>query len=217
MNKKIVIKIGGSFIKVDNIELLKNIIEVIEDTVFEEKNIKMIIVNGGGRAADLVRKFDSVSKLKAKNAHFAAISAVELNAYLISDFFKEFSFFSQNISLPNRINIFLPLLYYKNFDPLPNSWHVTSDTMALETAERISADKLILLKQKDALDNENTSSIRADKLSESGLIDKYFPILFEEVKKSMENKIEAVIINANYPQRIKDYLKNKNTSMIKII
>jgi hypothetical protein len=217
MNKKIVIKIGGSFIKVDNIELLKNIIEVIEDTAFEEKNIKMIIVNGGGRAADLVRNFDSVSKLKAKNAHFAAISAVELNAYLISDFFKEFSFFSQNISLPNRINIFLPLLYYKNFDPLPNSWQVTSDTMALETAERISADKLILLKQKDTINNENTSSIRADKLSESGLIDKYFPILFEEVKKSMENKIEAVIINANYPQRIKDYLKNKNTSMIKII
>lgn len=216
MDKIIVIKIGGSFINTENIELLKKITELIEETAAEEKNIKIIIVTGGGQAADLVRYFDRELKLRAKTAHFAAISAVELNAYLISDFFKEFSFFSQNISLPNRINIFLPLLYYQNFDPLPNSWNVTSDTMALETAERTRADKLILLKQKDIINNEHASSIRADKLSESGLIDGYFSILFEKAQSALDDKFEAVIINANYPQRIKDYLKNINTSMTKI-
>ena len=213
MNKKIVIKIGGSFINTAKRKKLKEIVKVIENQAAAAKNIKLIIVNGGGKAADLVRQFDNVCKIAPKNAHFAAISAVELNAYLLSDFFSEFSFFSQNLSLNKKINIFLPLDYYKEIDPLPNSWQVTSDTMALETAKRFKVDKLILLKQKELLKNKFSSS-RADKLSEAGIIDEYFPILF---KKNIADKMETVIINANYPQRIKNYLLNKNTKLTKII
>jgi hypothetical protein len=216
MDKIIVIKIGGSFINTENIQKLKEIVKIIENKAAEEESIKFIIVNGGGKAADLVRQFDSTCKLAAKNSHFAAISAVELNAFLISDFFKEFSFFSQKLKLHSKINIFLPLAYYKNFDPLPNSWQVTSDTMALETAERVNAEKLIILKQKELV-NHQFNSEKAEKLSESGLIDDYFPILFEEVKRNLAGKMEAVIINANYPQRIKNYLINKNTKLTKII
>jgi len=199
MNKITAVKIGGSFFNDKTLKKIENITSIIEQLSSGENQEKFLLITGGGKAADLVREFDSAADLDNKSAHFAAIAAMELNAYLLSDFFEDFSFFSANDFLgpknyidknnisgnksrlenesraknsklknnklnntfsnkniylekdsyaKSNINIFLPLDYYRKLDPLPHSWQVSSDSIALELALRAGAERLVLLKQR---------------------------------------------------------------------
>ena len=209
MKKLFVIKIGGSFFRNDKIEILKKITEFIK----ENTEMKFLIVCGGGAAADLVRDFEQKENLTDRAAHFAAITAMDLNTYLLSAYFTESSFLTAELELKKRINLFSAQNYYRKFDPLPHSWEVSSDSIALEIAHRLSADKLILLKQRYCNNSQkrdgNTGkrTIKAEELAADGLIDSYFPLLY----KKQKNNISAIIINANQPDYLKKYfLKQKS-------
>src|SRR6056297_3093110 len=105
MDKLVLIKIGGSFFKKNSSDNLSELAEVITT----DKKYKYIIVCGGGGAADLVRDFDSRHNLNNETAHFAAITAMEMNSYLFANFFNDCSFFSTEFDFKNSINLFLPL------------------------------------------------------------------------------------------------------------
>lgn len=221
MDKLVLLKIGGSFFKKDSSSSLNELAEVISAA----EEYKFIIVSGGGRAADLVRDFDSRHNLNNKTAHFAAITAMEMNSYLLADFFNDHSFFATEFDLKSSINIFLPLNYYKKFNPLPQSWQVTSDSIALELALRIKAEKLILIKQRNyeaetlalKADKKQFAEITAKKISENGLVDSHFPLLFNNHKINSDIfELEAVIINGNSPQKLSAYLKGETASITKI-
>jgi len=222
MDKLVLIKIGGSFFKKNNSSNLNKLAEVINT----DKENKFIIVCGGGRAADLVRDFDSRHNLNDKIAHFAAITAMEMNSYFLANFFDEYSTFSTEFDFKSRINLFLPLNYYKKYNPLPQSWQVTSDSIALELALRLKAEKFILTKQRDYSSRNSDlnagkkkyKKIKAKKISENGLIDSYFPILFNNANISPDvSKFESVIINGNSVQKLSAYLQGEAEYITKII
>lgn len=281
MNKITAVKIGGSFFNDNTVKKLKNITSIIEQLSSRKSQENFLLITGGGRAADLVREFDSAVALNNKSAHFAAVAAMELNAYLLSDFFEEFSFCSaddflakdnylenknsakninsfENINSSNmkhildkksflskQINIFLPLDYYRKLDPLPHSWQVSSDSIALEIALRAGAERLVLLKQRGYSSqekenflkkhiesakrgNQNINYLRrisAKRLSNDGLIDEFFPELFRERIKSSKNNLDCIIADANYLSEFEKYLIFKDeergrlslSNLIKII
>ncbi|MFP4371623.1 MAG: hypothetical protein ACLFQ4_05325 [Halanaerobium sp.] len=221
MDKLVLLKIGGSFFKKDSSSCLNKLAEVISAA----EEYKFAIVCGGGGAADLVRDFDSRHNLNNKTAHFAAITAMEMNSYLFADFFNNYSFFSTEFDLKNSINIFLPLNYYKKFNPLPQSWQVTSDSIALELAIRINAEKLILIKQRNytaetldfKINKKSFIEIKAEKINENGLVDSHFPLLFNNHKINSDIfELEAVIINGNSPRKLSAYLRGEAASITKI-
>ncbi|MGM0603291.1 MAG: hypothetical protein ACQESS_08265, partial [Bacillota bacterium] len=153
----IVLKIGGSFFADDIFKNLKQIFKDISE--LDEKGI--VITAGGGSTADIVRDFDRKNKLGDSSAHFAAVSAMDVNAYMLSSFLNDYKFLSVdeeelNIKeIKNRkISIFLPSSYYRKYDPLPHSWDISSDSIACELADRIGAEELILLKARDPLSLE---------------------------------------------------------------
>src|SRR6056297_1107427 len=192
MSNLTVLKIGGSFINQQNLKELKIIIKAI-------KNInkhKLIIVTGGGKAADFVRGYDNKVQLKASSSHFAAVAAMELNSYLISDFFDDFSFFSTDFIFSKKINIFLGLDYYREIDPPPHSWNVSSDSIALELSQRLKADNLFLIKQRTM---KNNLEIKIQSAADNKLIDSYFPKLYQE----LDGKLKTLIINTKSIKNLK--------------
>jgi len=235
MDKIITIKIGGSFFEEQALKKLENITSIIKQQSSGEDKMKFLLITGGGKAADLVRKFDSEVDLNDKSSHFAAIAAMELNAYLLSDFFEDFGFCSADefFGEKNNINIFLPLEYYRRLDPLPHSWQVSSDSIALELAYRVGAANLILMKQrgyrsleKGDASKSNSETVKntsqylsvsnrfsAREISDDGLIDNYFPHLlqiFKDNSKHSNEKLECIIANANHLSEFENYLISKD-------
>ncbi|OEG62666.1 MAG: hypothetical protein BHK79_02600 [Halanaerobium sp. MDAL1] len=209
MNNITVLKIGGSFINNQNLHKLKKIVEALK----KHNGQQFIIVAGGGQPADFVRKYDTKVHLKADSSHFAAIAAMELNAYLLADYFNDFSFFTFDFNFNKKINIFLPLSYYRKFDPLPHSWNVSSDSIALELSQRLRSNNLFLFKQRII---KNNFKLNVQRAADSKLLDSYFPILYQQSSESLKSFIidfkqannMADLININKSELIKDKLSN---------
>jgi len=220
-----VIKIGGSFFADDIFGSLKQILKDI--LALDIKGL--IFTAGGGRSADLIREFNRKYNLNESAAHFAAISAVDVNTYMLSSFLNDYTFlnaddgdFDKSKIEKNKISIFLPSAYYRKHDPLPHSWDVSSDSLALELADRLGAEELILLKARDPLsleavnlrgDDSKSKNIYyqdVESLKEEGLIDNYFPTLF------YKTKIKTTIINGRYSERTAEYLKGENSILTRI-
>jgi aspartokinase-like uncharacterized kinase len=203
MNNLIVLKIGGSFINKQNLENLK----IITKEIQKINNHKLIIVTGGGKAANFVRDYDKEVQLKVNSSHFAAMAAMELNSYLISNYFDVFSFFSTDFEFQKKINIFLVLNYYREFDPLPYSWNVSSDSIALELSQRLRTDKLILIKQRII---KNSLKIETQYAASDRLIDNYFPKLYQK----QNTNSQSFIINYKSIDKLKILIENKNTEIL---
>ncbi|TDS32332.1 hypothetical protein [Halanaerobium congolense] len=198
-----VLKIGGSFINKEKQKELKQIIKALKMV----ENHKFIIATGGGKAADLVRSYDSNFQLKASSSHFAAIAAMELNSYLISDYFDDFSFFSTDFNFKKKINIFLPLAYYKQFDPLPHSWDVSSDSIALELGQRLRVNNFCLIKQKIIAKD---LKIKAETAVQAELLDNYFPILYQQ----SQPELKSLIIKTEAVKDFEFLLKNNQVDLL---
>ncbi|MDO5847537.1 MAG: hypothetical protein Q4Q20_04485 [Methanocorpusculum sp.] len=141
-----VIKIGGSLA-----DTAGDVLSAVE-----KAGIPALIVPGGGAFADSVRaqSFDD------DTAHWKAISA--MNRYGV--FLSSFGFArTETLSVPESgISILLPEKLMRHEDPLPHSWDVTSDSIALWIADTVH-QPLILVKS------------RAGNLSDTEYVDSHFP------------------------------------------
>lgn len=118
---------------------------------------------------------------------------------------------------PQKPVIFLPSKYIFEKNPLPNSWDVTSDSIAAHIAQRFKAKKLILVKDVDGIfssdPKKNPKAKLIKKISAKELIflnkktcvDRHLP------KILVKNKFKCYIVNGKYPKRIESILKEKET------
>lgn len=157
-----VVKVGGSLFDLPDLSgRLKAVLRDMTDPV--------LIVAGGGPAADVVREYDRIHRLGEEAAHWLALRACSLNAHLLA----------RLLDLPvvsdvpaNEPRAIVDLLAFaiaeESRDPFPHRWDVSSDSMAVCVARRAEASALILLKStlKSVTGNED-------------IVDPFFPAALE--------------------------------------
>lgn len=178
--KTAVIKIGGSLFDLPDLAgRIAKLLDALENT-------KPLIVCGGGKTVDLVRSWDQTHQLGDRAAHWLAIQSLMLNNRLLCQLLPD----ARIITSPSEAKVVwqergIPVLNSDTYlqqnsvsqaQPLPESWDVTSDSIAAWVTLNWPADELVLLKSV-ALPRE--TSLAA--LASAGLVDSYLPTIAESL------------------------------------
>lgn len=135
----IVVKVGGSLYDLPDFrERLTLFLASLNDEI--------LIVPGGGAAADVIREWNLVHGLGEESSHWLAVRAMDLAGHFLRTL------------TDARVLDVEPFL--RKHDKLPHSWNVTSDSIAALVAQVTKASCLILLKSAS---------------EGSDLLDEYFP------------------------------------------
>ncbi len=150
------------------------------------------VLVGGGRAADVVRQWDASHRLPARASHRLALAAMSQTARLVAELTQWPLHHLQSTGLPPRHGDRPPrdgdrpprdrqprdrqpwvidLAEAAGRDPnLPESWDLTSDSLALWLANCVGARHLLLLKAVAPLE----PSLKIARICELGWVDAYF-------------------------------------------
>ncbi len=168
-----VIKLGGSLLTVDGLA------NRLERWLQQQPLMPSLVVVGGGSTAHTVRAFDRRHHLDESTAHWLAIRAMQFNARLVkallpgATLLESFDQWTAAVELP-LVWVVDPWTMLRqdasrHVDPLPESWEVTSDSIAAWIATQTKAAELVLLKS--ALP---TCSPTVRCAVECGYVDRYF-------------------------------------------
>lgn len=213
---RVLIKIGGSLIR----KGLRTILKLNQDLVMLSREYKIIIVPGGGEAADVVRELYKRYNLSQEAAHWMAILAMDINATLLASTHSRLRA-ADSTAQCNKllrldyIPVLLPFKLLKNNDQLPHTWKVTSDSIALFMSKILKTDFAILLKDVDGIyqnGDELINHLDAAKLKTSPqkCVDRYLYKLLPAIKKNL------YICSGLYPKRIKKILTHAPAKFTKI-
>ncbi len=187
-----VLKIGGSLISV-----ARSLVSALIDA-----NVDCLIVPGGGPFADVVRLYGHV--LDQTTAHWMAIGAMNQYGWFLS---------SAGAQTTNQINnethgvaVLLPFDEVFKHDPLPHSWDVTSDSIAVWVAHLTDA-ACVIATNVDGIfkDGRLVSSINARAVNGPTCVDAFCPSLLASLGR------ECVIINGTHYDRVLNALKGVPT------
>jgi 5-(aminomethyl)-3-furanmethanol phosphate kinase len=175
-----VIKVGGSLF--DWPELPRRLTEMIDAHQAAHREEHLVLIAGGGPAADVVRALDRVHDLGDRCAHRLALHAMDLTAIILAELLHGTVVVSsldalRAVCFNDSIPILAPRLILDRIERSgqvgpPASWDVTSDTIAAWMALHIGADRLILLKSTPL--PSAATRVEAARL---GLVDPMLPIV----------------------------------------
>ncbi len=187
------------------------------------KRHALILVPGGGEFADVVRNIDKRFNLSVEASHHMAILGMDQFGLLLGDLIPG-SFIvhtlrgAENASALGKLPVFLPSRLMLSEDPLENSWHVTSDSIAAYIAHRLQAKKLLLVTDVDGIytcdPNEKDSGAKLiEKLSARELllegrrtsVDAFLPKLL------LEWKLDCYVVSGLFAERVEAVLDGQHT------
>lgn len=141
---------------------------------------RLLLVAGGGAAADVVRTLDRVHGLGEERSHQLALRALDLTAHVLAALVPDLDVVEEETELrplweSGRVPVLAPRRFLDedertSAEPLAHSWEVTSDTIAARVADRLRAQALVLLKSAPL--PAGTSREGAARI---GLVDPAFP------------------------------------------
>jgi aspartokinase-like uncharacterized kinase len=218
-----VMKIGGSLSETSR-ELLALCYELSDLS----RKHKIIVVPGGAKFADAVRKYDKMFSLSPKVAHQMAILGMDIYGIMLSNIIPRSKIFrrissAEEISKTGKLPIFLPSKEMRKNSLLPSSWEVTSDSISAYLATLLGVNKLILVKDVNGIYSKDPKKhlkaklldeLNADTLStlvQPTSVDLFLPKLLSE------HKLECFVVNGKYPKRIGQILLGKPTICTRII
>jgi aspartokinase-like uncharacterized kinase len=212
-----VIKVGGSLAEEPTvlIALCNGLGEIA-------KKYRIIVIPGGGRFADVVRKFDRQYALSPEISHRMAILGMDQFGLLLSQFIPNSCATylltdAKQLSEIRVVPIFLPSRVAFQADQLEHSWSVTSDSIAAYVASLLHVNKLILVTDVDGIftsDPKKHSDARLiNELSASDLlalaqrtsVDQFLPKLLSN------SQIDCYVVNGAYPERVDAILAGQHT------
>jgi 5-(aminomethyl)-3-furanmethanol phosphate kinase len=186
-----VVKVGGSLF--DLPDLGARLKQLLNDQ-------PTLLVPGGGPTVDAVRAFDRLHRLSEQQSHWLALAVMRKNAVFIAECLNcrivefpslcfntcvvldPFAFCRWEAKITPHACPFPPQSRREREEKgLPNSWEVTSDSIAARAAALAGADELILLKSTDPPDEP------IDRWHRSGYVDPYF----HRILAGIEIKIRA--------------------------
>jgi aspartokinase-like uncharacterized kinase len=137
-----VAKLGGSLLSEEGTQL------ALKAWLAAQPGQTVLIV-GGGEWADLVRSWDQLHGLGDAVSHRLALDCMSLTLNMVHSWFPQSR---KMATLPNPLSTEEKLILFdaKNWvlgnSKLPESWDITSDSIAAAVASTMKADELVLLK-----------------------------------------------------------------------
>lgn len=216
--KTVVLKVGGSLaLYPDELRALcKKLTEL-------SKKHRLVIVPGGGESADVVRRLDRVYSLSNIASHRMAILSMDQYGLLLHDLMPSTAAVytieeARDALETGRLPIFLPSkLLFNDDDPLPNSWDVTSDSIALYIAAVLKSLRLVLVTDVDGVftadPKKNPDAVLIRHLSAEGLsgfkartsVDRFLPKLL------LSTGLTCIVVNGRRPERVEAAIDGEPT------
>jgi len=182
----------------------------------------LVVVPGGGEFADTVRQLDGRFNLSNGTAHRMAILGMDQYGLLLRDLMPHDAVAISQLNDTKRtlaagkLTVFLPAQLLMREDPLENSWTITSDSIALYIAYKLHAKQLLLITDVDGIYLEDpkqnpkvscieTISIQQLLTMKRTSVDAAFAELLQKWKQN------CIVINGNYPNRVKAVFMGQNT------
>jgi aspartokinase-like uncharacterized kinase len=139
-----VVKVGGGLAREGGDGALRALCTTI--AVVGERH-PLLVVPGGAHFADAVREHDRRFSLRPQTAHWMAILAMDQFGWALADLIPGAARCVDLGSVRDGVvSVLLPAALLAQHDPLPESWAVTSDSIAAWVAGAAGADRLVLLK-----------------------------------------------------------------------
>lgn len=161
----LVIKLGGSLYHSNYLAAWMSNLAAVQLT-------KIVLVPGGGPFADQVRTAEHTYPLQDTHSHAMALMAMQQFAWLLAslnDIFQPVSAIDAIHNCQGRHIIWLPYDTVMQQCDYPQNWQTTSDSLACWLAQKLDAEKLVLIKSQAVQQHE------FDLRQHSGLLDGYFP------------------------------------------
>jgi aspartokinase-like uncharacterized kinase len=167
----IVIKVGGSLYDLPDLAArLRSVLESLREQ-------RLLLVPGGGAAADIVRDLDRLHGLGQEWSHWLALRALTMNALFLQTLLPNFRL-AKWPHLP-ALAILDPyefaLADEHNPEHLPHTWEVTSDSVAARAAQVLGARELLLLKSVSLADGLGWPAA-----ARAGVVDAHFAKVMEQ-------------------------------------
>jgi 5-(aminomethyl)-3-furanmethanol phosphate kinase len=137
---------------------------------------RFVIVPGGGPFADTVRMAQGQMRFDDRTAHRMALLAMEQYGHAIASMSKRLQLADsveavrQGLST-GKVPVWLPTRMVLADTAISQSWDVTSDSLAAWLAGRIGAERLVLVKHIETMEN----ALLASNLVACNMIDTAFP------------------------------------------
>jgi aspartokinase-like uncharacterized kinase len=169
-----VVKLGGSLLDLPDLEFR------LREWLARQTPADTLLVVGGGALVDAIRASHGRHNLPEKTAHWLSIRAMGIQAEMMvallpeAVWLRSAMMFREQSSATGLTGLD-PWRFLREDDPrlgscpLPETWDVTSDSIAARAAEIAGAAELVLLKS--ALPMAATIA----ELAQSGYVDRYFP------------------------------------------
>lgn len=165
MTQHIVAKVGGSLYDLPDLR------ERLQAWLRRQQPASVLLVPGGGTAAELIRAFDQAHRLGEEAAHWLALRCLTLNAWFLAELLGLTVTPAWDCAATAILD---PFAFAKADEAKPghlsHSWEATSDSAALRAAQVYQASRLTLLKSVDL-----PPGISWRDAAERGIVDRFFP------------------------------------------
>lgn len=183
-----VIKLGGSLLSMPNLS------EKFHHWCRENPHPMTLILVGGGGVVDAVRQIDRSNGLDERFAHWVCIDLLQHTARLAHHLLGEVEICETPEELqqllsrsqthwpqPSTAIVQVKTCFARNaFNcGLPESWDVTSDTLAAAFCHQMEAEELVVMKSRDL----PSATVQWSELARIGMVDPHFADLAERIQR----------------------------------
>jgi aspartokinase-like uncharacterized kinase len=169
-----IVKLGGSLLD------FPGVAERLRGWLAAQPAAATLLVVGGGRLADAIRQAQAVHGFDDAAAHRLCLDVMAVTAALACELVSEAKLARRPDEIDRTASGGVQVVDVREFlaasvDPLPESWQVTSDSIAAHLAIFLEAEELVLLKSTLPKSELPKLSDSPDALAAHGMVDDYFP------------------------------------------
>jgi aspartokinase-like uncharacterized kinase len=172
--RPIVVKLGGSVVRSGELHAWLDAIAAAQ--------VPIVVVPGGGALADEVRACQSQLGFGDQAAHRMALLAMDQLAWAVAGLRQGFAVGATEEELREAlargsVAVWAPYALIAGRAGIEESWRLTSDSLALWLAGRLSAARCVLIK---SIARPKAARLSASQLAREGVVDDAFPGMLKE-------------------------------------